>query len=79
MFKAAIVFKLAGAVGIRQGFGSGSALDPHSAEMLDPDPHSECGSGSRCSILHLNLEKFSFLNYYLKTYPNSNPDVKNFS
>ena len=24
--------------GCQQGFGSGSALDPHSAEMLDPDP-----------------------------------------
>ncbi len=31
----------------RQGFGSGSGLDPYSIGPVDPDPYSESGSGSR--------------------------------
>ena len=33
--------------GYRQGFGSGSVLDPYSIGPVDPDPYSESGSGSR--------------------------------
>jgi hypothetical protein len=36
--------------------GSGSAFDPHSIGFLDPDPHSECGSGFRMRIRIQNAD-----------------------
>jgi hypothetical protein len=32
---------------LKQGFGSGSGLDPDSIRSVEPDPYSESGSGSR--------------------------------
>jgi hypothetical protein len=40
-------------------------MDPHKFELLDPDPHSNCGSGSRrAKMAHKNRKKsgiFMFL------------------
>ena len=34
-------------------------MDPHSFSLLDPDPHSICGSGSRGKILREKKKKIS--------------------
>jgi hypothetical protein len=34
-------------------------MDPHYFELLDPDPHSNCGSGSRrAKMTHKNIKKY---------------------
>jgi hypothetical protein len=35
--------------------------DSHKFELLDPDQHSKCGSGSRCKKMHLNFEEISYI------------------
>ncbi len=42
----------------KQGFGSGSGLDPDSIRPMDPDPYSESGSGSRrAKMTHKSRKK----------------------
>ncbi len=43
----------------KQGCGSGSGLDPYSIGLVDPDPYSESGSGSRrAKMTHKRRKKF---------------------
>jgi hypothetical protein len=45
----------------KQGFGSGSVLDPYSIGPVDPDPYSESGSGSRrAKITHTRRKNSCF-------------------
>jgi hypothetical protein len=42
----------------KQGFGSGSGLDPDSIRPMDPDPYSESGAGSRrAKMTHKSRKK----------------------
>jgi hypothetical protein len=44
---------------IRIGINSYSVADPHYFELLDPDLHSNCGSGSRrAKMTHENRKKY---------------------
>jgi hypothetical protein len=43
------------------GFRIRIRMNPHSFELLDPDPHTNCGSGSsRAKMTQKNLKKNNF-------------------
>jgi hypothetical protein len=58
-----ITSTLSNKLGERQGFGSGSGLDPYSIGPVDPDPCSESGTGSgsrRAKITHKSRKNSCF-------------------
>jgi hypothetical protein len=40
-------------------------MDPHLFELLDPDPHSNCGSGfRRAKMTHKNIKKVQIFHVF---------------